>query len=164
MNRDIKILAELLSERKYFDLEEIEDLIDIHFKLWVDDYNSEGNGIIKKRNRLLNEQEQIKIQKFAIEKQLLIAKSELKEGKKVDTNWMAKANLASRIKGTQIVRIQNQLSNLKTIEKQINIDKSKIQNEFEFQELRNYVHKLLGKEKFIELMQSIRNKLTNEKI
>lgn len=118
-----RILAEVLAEKNYFDLDEIEKIVEVYFKLWLSDLKDKGieDDIIKRRNLYLSQKAQIDIQRSIIERQLLEAKSRLREGESVDTAWMARANLAFRIKKSQLVHIQDMLTQLKSIEKKRNI-------------------------------------------
>jgi len=149
MDNRFKLLAEIFSEIRYFDLKEVESLIEIHYKSWYnDEFKSEfDNDIIKKRKELVNEISSIQIERNFIESQLLIAKSELKEGKKVDTKWMAKANLAFRIKARQIVNLQEKLANLKTIEKELRTDRANSEDRLLNKEYFEYLKNNFGEEK-----------------
>lgn len=122
-----KILAETLADKNFFDVKEVEEIIEVYFKLWLSDIRNEElitDDITKQRNRILSEKEQLDIQRSIIEKKLFDAKERLSEGKEVDKYWMSRANLAFRIIKGKIVRCQNQLTNLATVEKKRNIETS----------------------------------------
>lgn len=152
-----KILAEVLADKNYFDLDEIETIIGVYFKIWLSDTRNqeEFDDIIIRRNKILSEKEQIEIQKNIIERQLLEAKSMLREGKWVDTSWMARANLAFRIKKSQIVQFQADLTNLKTIEKKRRIETANTRDRIFLDKLKDYTFKLIGKDSASELFANI---------
>lgn len=152
-----RILAEVLSEKNYFDINEVENIIEVYFKIWYADFQKEtsNNDIVAQRNRILSEKEQIELQKNIIERQLLEAKSRLREGQKVDTSWMARANLAFRIKKMQIVFLQSEMTNLKTIEKKRNIELSVGIDRIFTDMLKDYVCDSIGAEKASILFERI---------
>ena len=152
-----KILAEVLADKNYFDLDEIESIIGVYFKIWLSDIRNEEkfDDIIIKRNKILSEWQQVVFQKNIIERQLLEAKSMLREGKLVDTSWMARANLAFRIKKSQIVQYQTELSNLKTIEKKRRIETSNTRDRVFSEKLKDFVFDLIGKDETSALFEKI---------
>jgi len=156
-----KILAEVQADKNYFDLDEIETIIGVYFKIWLSDIrsNEELDDIIIKRNRILSEKEQIDIQKNIIERQLLEAKSMLREGRWVDTSWMARANLAFRIKKSQIVQFQADLTNLKTIEKKRRIETANTEERIFLDKLKDFIFDLIGNDKSLELFTKIRSEI-----
>lgn len=156
-----KILAEVLADKNYFDLSEIETIIEVYFKIWLSDIRGAEklDDIIMRRNKILSEKEQIEIQKNIIERQLLEAKSMLREGKWVDTSWMARANLAFRIKKSQIVHYQTELTSLKAIEKKRNIETSNTRDRIFLDKLKDYTFKLIGKDDASELFEKIKNEV-----
>ena len=156
-----KILAEVLADKNYFDLDEIETIIGVYFKIWLSDIRNEEkfDDIIIKRNKILSEWQQVDIQKNIIERQLLEAKSMLREGKWVDTSWMARANLAFRIKKSQIVQYQTELSNLKTIEKKRRIETSNTRDRVFSEKLKDFIFDLIGEYETSSLFERIRNEI-----
>ena len=122
-----RILAETISDRKFFDIKEIEQIIESHFKLWLSDISSEKlitDDLDKKRNILLSEKEQLDLKRSVIEKQLFDAKEKIKEGIEVDKYWMSRANLSFRITKSNLVRCQNQLSTISKLQKKKNAEAS----------------------------------------
>lgn len=120
MKERFRAIAEIISEIRFYDIDEVADIIMIHYKSWFnDEFKKDFEGdIVKRRAELSSMANKIQTERNVIECQLLTAKSKLREGESVDTAWMARANLAFRIKGREIVNIQNQLTNLKTFEKE----------------------------------------------
>lgn len=98
---------------------------------------------------------QIQIERNVIECQLLTAKSRLREGGEVDTAWMARANLAFRIKGREIVNIQNQLTNLKTFEKEKRVQVARSQDWVMKELYFDFLKGEHGEEKAIEIRNSL---------
>jgi len=141
-----RILAETLADKNFFDVKEVEEIIEVYFKLWLSDIRNEElitDDITKQRNRILSEKEQLDIQRSIIEKKLFDAKERLSEGKEVDKYWMSRANLAFRIIKGKIVRCQNQLTNLATVEKKRNIQLSETLN----RKIKNKVFELIKSDK-----------------
>lgn len=156
-----RILAEVLADKNYFDIDEIETIISVYFKIWLSDIRNEErfDDIITERNKILSQWRQIDIQKNIIERQLLEAKSMLREGKWVDTSWMARANLAFRIKKSQIVQCQADLSNLKTIEKKRRIETSNTIDRVFSEKLKDFVFDLIGEHETSILFSKITNEI-----
>lgn len=126
-----RILAETLADKNFFDVDEVEQIIECYFKIFLSDIRNEElmtDDITKQRNRILSEQDQLMLQRSIIEKKLFDAKERLSNGKEVDKFWMSRANLAFRIIKSKIVRCQNQLTNLATVEKKRNIELTENKN------------------------------------
>ncbi len=160
-----KNLAKILISDKYMTEEEIEDLLETHFNFYQQDLltqNLATNDILKRRIEIQQKRRDIELQKNIIERDLLIAKSRLREGEEVDTEWMARANFAFRIKKGQLSSFQQELGNLKFFEKQQFAEKyskreTKIKGAF-----LNLVKKQLGEKKATELIEAATKEVDNE--
>jgi len=119
--KEFEVLAETISDIKYYDKKSVAVLIETYFNIWksVEVENElKNNTLIIKRNYLLSELQKIQLDCFSIENQLLKAKSKLKEGCVVDTIWMANAKYAKRMKGMKAVILRNKITNLNTIQRE----------------------------------------------
>jgi hypothetical protein len=144
-----KSLSETIANKRFFDVSEIEDLIKTYFEFYQQDAMNDElfkSGIVRRRNLILSKKRNTEIEKHIIEKQLLVAKSKIKEKKEVDKEWMARANLAFRIKKSQILSFENDLTNLRTYEKEKNMKKSSSVNSFLIKELILLITDRLGDE------------------
>ena len=164
-----KFLAELIADRSFYDIEEIASLIQTYFEFYrQDEINTEmsNNDIVKRRNLISAKMRDLGIERSVIEKQLLVAKSRLKEGKEVDTEWMARANLAFRIKKSQIVSLQNDMANLKSYEKEQNIRRHTTLERLINRELFRVLSVEYSKEKAKEIFElaesAVENKVNDE--
>lgn len=154
-----KSLTKAISERNFFDESEVEDLIKVYFEMHQQDLlNNDiaSNDIVRRRNAILARKRNIELEKNVIEKQLLIARGRLKENNHVDTEWMARANFAFRIKKNQISALLNDLTNLKSHEKQVNIEKSINMDGLMIKELRILLDKEVGKDRRSDLFKESR--------
>ena len=144
-NENIISLIEAISDKSLLNKDDLYNLISCYFNMWQDSNSDKNNfdTIVQKRNNILAKQTIIATEKDAIERKVLAAKSKLKKGFNIDTEWLASANLALRIKRRQYVKCQNDLSNLKSIEKKI------IAKEFQ------------NKDK--KMLDSVFNELSNDK-
>ena len=148
-------LADLLCDMKYFDKEEVSNIIKSHFNLWKSselDKDISGSDIASRRSFIVSRQEEVKIQRYTIEQQLLIAKSKLKKGEKVDTEWMAKANYAYRMKGVELQQFMLQLSNLKTLEKERNMSIAQSEDRRVKNKCREFIVDKYGEDFYIDLI------------
>lgn len=141
-----KVLAEVLADKNYFEVSEVEGIIEVYFNLWLSDIrNGEiiSDDIIIQRNRILSEKDQLHIKRNVIEKQLFDAKESISQRKEVDKYWMSRANLAFRIVKDQIIRCQNHLTNLSSIERKRNIEIS----ESESRKIKDKVFQLIKEDR-----------------
>ena len=69
----------------------------------------------RRKNSLIQENQKLSLSRVEMEEQILIAKSKLKERKYVDTECLAKANYAFRIKGVQMQNNIIEISKLNSI-------------------------------------------------
>lgn len=156
-----RILAETLADKNFFNIDEVEETIEVYFKLWLSDVRNEElitDDITKERNRILSEKEQLDIQRSILERKLFDAKTLLSEGKQVDRFWMSRANLAFRIIKGKIVRCQNRLTNLVTVEKKRNIELSNDKDRKIKKEMTKILIERFGKEYVHDLLLQAESK------
>lgn len=156
-----KILTETLADIHYWDNKEVEQIIEAHFKMWL---NTEiQNNVFGKmsdvRQELIEQRQALLQKRQAIECQLLIAKSDLRLGKQVDTTWMARLNWAGKMTGAQLVYIQDQLTHINSAEKKINVETSMTEDRIVLDQVRQYLFDLLGdKEQYKNIMKGFSEK------
>ena len=155
-------LSKRIMETNYLSLDDLEDIIKLYFEMWQQNAINQGlttTPIVKRRNAILAKQKELEVQKCLIEKDLLIAKSKIKNKQKVDMEWMARANFAFRMKKMQLKHSANELTNLKTYEKQRNIER--MENEDRqvraafYQIVKDKVGKNLAKKMFDEALAKV---------
>ena len=122
-----RTLAETIYEKNFFSFEEIEDIIETYFKIYLSDIKSTGlikDSIASEKMRITSERSQLSIKRTIIEKQIFDAKAKIAEGRgsEVDRYWFSRANMAFRLTKQSIVECQDRLSVLATIEKNRNVE------------------------------------------
>ena len=161
-----KILSQVLAEKNYFDVSEIESIIAVYFKIWLSDLKNDSlqsTDFAKRRNKAISEYEQLSIRRSAIEKQIFDAKQDIREGKAVDTRWLNRANFAFRMIKSEIVSKQAEISNINSVEKQQNIQSANTRERMIKGEVLNILKERFGDEYAIELFQQAQ-KISDKKI
>lgn len=155
-----KILTETLAEIHYWNNEDVEIIIEAHFKMWLTtEIQNRFSGKLQDERQYLIEQKQELLQKRqAIECQSLIAKSELREGKKVDTKWLARLNWAGKMTGAQLVHIQDRLSEINKVQKRMNLEMSITRDKIILDNAKQWIFDTIGDaEKYKEKMSEFGN-------
>lgn len=151
-----KTLAETIYEKTFFNIEEMESVIETYFKLFLSDLKANeliSDSVQRERMRIVSEKNQLGIKRTAIEKQLFDAKSKIAEGKgsEVDRYWFSRANMAFRLTKQSIVRCQEALTELSYVQKQKNIQKSNNEDRITKDELLRILEERFGAEYVSEL-------------
>jgi hypothetical protein len=126
MEGNFKELAKIITAKTFLDIDEIATTIKVYFEIWLSTMTADSimsTDIAKRRKAISSKLNLLTMEKNIIEKQVLTAKSRLREKKKVDTAWLARANLALRIKKCQMQNMQDDFSLLRAIEKENNMKK-----------------------------------------
>lgn len=144
-----KQLAQALSDRSFFVQDEVEELIEVYFNIFISDIKNRNfftEDIEKRKMEILSEMNQLSIKRSMIEKQLFDAKAKIKDGGNVDMYWMSRANFAFRITKQQIVFCQSQLTKLSLQKKKINIESSQSEQELFVANLKKILQNEIGKD------------------
>lgn len=144
-----KTLAETLSDRRYFDIEEVESIIETYFKLYLSDIKTKDiilDEELKERSRIYNEREQLSLRRDIIEKQLFDAKDKIRNKEEVDRAWMSKANFALRATKRALTNCQDQLSILNLSQKKRSITASQEREPLVIKEVVKILGDRFGKE------------------
>lgn len=155
-----RTLAETIYEKKFYDLEEMEGVIETYFKIFLSDAKSNElllDSIDSEKMRVLSEMSQLGIKRAVIEKQIFDAKSKIAEGRgsEVDRFWFSRANMAFRLTKQSIVDCQARLSSLSAIQKQRNIEKANTEDRKKFVIFKSIIERRYGLEYLTELIEEI---------
>jgi len=164
--KEFEILAESISDIKFYNNKDVANLIETYFNLWKSselDKELNNNTIVKKRNYLLSQLQALQLECFNIENQLFKAKDRIKKGLNVDRVWMANAKYAKRMKGMQSVILRNKLTNLKTIAHENGKDlRTEINYAFR-EKAKNKLIELIGLDECKEMFEVWYNEIRKEK-
>jgi len=157
-----KILTETLSEIHYWNNEDVERIIEAHFQMWfsTETQNKIFGKLSDERQILINQRQELLQKRQSIECQLLIAKSEPKEGKPVDTKWMARLHWAGKMTGAQLVDVQDRLTHISKAEKRANTEKSLTRDRVMLDEIKQYLFDMINDpEEYKEKMKHLGQKV-----
>lgn len=151
-----KNLAEVISEKQFFKIEEVEDIIQTYFNIYLSDIRAgelESDAFQRERRRLMSEKSQLLLNRALIERQLLEAKLKIAEGRgrEVDKNWFCRASLAFRFTKIGLSDLQDRLGTLSSIERKRNAELANTRERAFIEKLRDAIDKRHGIEHTREL-------------
>jgi len=159
-------LANVLAEKGFSNMPEIENIIENYFKLWLSDLKDDtkySNHIVEERNKIYTEIYALEIKWINLKKQLSDATENLRRGEEVDILWMNKARTALNIVNGKILKCKNKLTNLKTTERQHNIDVQNIKEKKMLSKLHFLLKEERGEDYTKQLFEKAKLKIDEEK-
>lgn len=161
VDRHASHLTDMICEMKFLDKDQLFDFIKTSLNVLESELINSPvfSDMEKKFHHIESDTRSIQSVRIEIESQLLRGKSELKEGKKVDTAWLARCNHAFRQKGLQIQNNISEMRRLKEIIKrhtQAQRDKQAIEEAVVF---KKKINQLLGSDKYQEIWDDINKEL-----
>jgi hypothetical protein len=151
-----KTLAEVIYEKNFFNIEEMEDVIETYFKIYLSDVKGNelmNDSIASERMRIMSERTQLLVKRTVIAKQVSDAGAMILEGKVIDRYWFSRAKMALRFTKLAIVECQNRMTNLAAIQKKRNIEKSNIEDRLTRIEVIRIIEERFGNEYAMQLYQ-----------
>jgi hypothetical protein len=151
-----KTLAEVIYEKNFFNIEEMEDVIETYFKIYLSDVKGNelmNDSIASERMRIMSERTQLLVKRTVIAKQVSDAGAMILEGKTIDRYWFSRAKMALRFTKLAIVECQNRMTNLAAIQKKRNIEKSNIEDRLTRIEVIRIIEERFGNEYAMQLYQ-----------
>ena len=153
-------LADCIADIKFMDKDNLKEYLKTHLNLFYSECLDDHllPDLERRKNSLIQENQKLSLSRVEMEEQILIAKSKLKERKYVDTEWLAKANYAFRIKGVQMQNNIIEISKLNSImnraEKNKNIEKANSEDRAKLNCMKMEFTERFGKDAFIEFIQA----------
>jgi hypothetical protein len=153
-------LTEDIAAMKFMDKDELRGYLSAHLQIFFSEAldDSTLDKTDQRIFRLQQQMQQLNLERVGIEEQLLKAKSDLKNRKRVDTDWMARTNYAFRIKGVQVQSINHELGQLSLLRKRKNIEMANTKDRREQELFREHLKELFGKEWLVEQWTILREK------
>ena len=157
-------LADCISDMKFINKDNLKEYLKTHLNLFFNECLKDNllPDLERRKDSLVQENQKLSLERLEIERQILIAKSALKEKIYVDTKWLANANYAFRIKANQIQNNLKEISKINSLITNRNIEKSNTEERTKINYIRDELKKRFGEVYFMEFIKVVENRLLEE--
>jgi hypothetical protein len=162
-----RTLAEVIYDKNFFKIEEMESIIETYFKIYLSDANSNEfveDALSRERIRIISEKNQLGIKRDVIEVQIFEAKTKIAEGNghEVDRHWFNRLNAAFKFTKQEIRSCDERLTILAMAQKESNIKKANTEDRIVLDGIKAIIENRFGREYLLDLYNEVNRNIQIE--